>query len=59
MILNNTAILIISGVIFIVGSIPTLCLCCFTCENQLYTNDTNDTNKNNNYNDKIKNIMIK
>ena len=49
----------ISGVIFIVGSIPTICLCCFTCENELYTNDTNDTNKNNNYNDKIKNIMIK
>ena len=59
MIINNTAILMISGVIFIVGSIPTLCLCCFTCENQLDTNDTNDTNKNNNYNDKIKNIMIK
>ena len=59
MILNNTAILIISSVIFVLGSIPTLCLCCFKCENQLDTNDTNDTNKNKKYNDKIKNIMIK
>ncbi len=59
MIINNAAIVIVSSVIFVLGSIPTLCLCCCTCENQLDTNDTNDTNKNNNYNDKIINIMIK
>ena len=32
MIINNSAILIIGGVLCFLGSIPTLCLCC--CKNE-------------------------
>jgi len=32
MIINNTVLLIIGSIMCVLGSIPTLCLCCYKCE---------------------------
>ena len=60
MIINNTAILIISSIMCILGSIPTLCLCCCNCENgsqieliqkknEKFNNNFDNDNKKNKY----------
>lgn len=60
MIINNSAILIIGGVLCFLGSIPTLCLCCCNCENgsqieliqkknEKFNNNFDNDNKKNKY----------
>ena len=60
MIINNTAILIFSSIMCSLGSIPTLCLCCYKCENdnqieliqnknEKFNNNFDNDNKKNKY----------
>jgi len=46
MIINNTVLLIIGSIMCVLGSIPTLCLCCYKCET---TNEIISTEENYKY----------